>query len=273
MLMEVLATAKYGLLMDRRSYGWILTTSVGPFFLLAPFALMAESLVGPGGRFNQPFYEATGYANYLGWLIVPLIALNTMNTVFSNVSQHLHHEKTVGTLERILVSMQFPSALMLGRCLSHGIFLIWFVAVLAGMSFIFLGLRVHVDPLSGAVVVAGHLLAVYGMAFAFGSLFLWLEDAFIVQTALSRVIFGLFTGATFPLSIYPDWVEWLARLIPFTWAFDLERRVFLHAEPLYSILPDLGIFLGLTLAWWALGYACFRTMLDYSRRRGKLGIY
>lgn len=273
MLMEILATAKYGLLMDRRSYGWILTTSVGPFFLLAPFALMAESLVGPGGRFNQPFYEATGYANYLGWLIVPLIALNTMNTVFSNVSQHLHHEKTVGTLERILVSMQFPSALMLGRCLSHGVFLIWFVAVLAGMSFLFLGLRVHVDPISGVVVVAGHLLAVYGMAFAFGSLFLWLEDAFIVQTALSRVIFGLFTGATFPLSIYPDWVEWLARLIPFTWAFDLERRAFLHAEPLYSILPDLGIFLGLTLAWWALGYACFRLMLDYSRRRGKLGIY
>ena len=101
MLMEVLTTAKYGLLTDRRSYGWILTTTIGPFFLLAPFALMAESLVGPGGRFDQPFYEATGYSNYLGWLLVPLIALNTMNTVFSNVAQLLHREKTVGTLERI----------------------------------------------------------------------------------------------------------------------------------------------------------------------------
>ena len=102
--------------------------------------------------------------------------------------------------------------------------------------------------------------------------YLWLKTLHRAD-GLSRVIFGLFTGATFPLSIYPDWVEWLARLIPFTWAFDLERRAFLHAEPLHSILPDLGIFLGLTLAWWALGYACFRLMLDYSRRRGKLGIY
>ena len=273
MLMEIATTAKYGLLTDRRSYGWILTTTIGPFFLLAPFALMAESLIGPGGRFNQPFFEATGYSNYLGWLIVPLIALNTMNTVFSNVAQHLHHEKTMGTLERILVSMQFPSSMMLGRCLSHGAFLVWFVGVLAGMSFLFLDLEVNIDPASAVVVVAAHLLAVYGMAFALASMFLWIEDAFIVQTALSRVVFGLFTGATFPLSIYPGWIEWLARLIPFTWAFDLERRAFLRAEVLGSILPDLLIFLGLTLVWWVVGYICFRVMLDYSRRKGRLGIY
>ena len=175
MLMEILTTAKYGLLADKRGYGWILTTSIGPFFLLAPFALMAESLVGPGGRFNQPFFEATGYSNYLGWLIVPLIALNTMNTVFSNVAQRLHYEKVAGTLERILVSMQFPSSMMLGRCLSHGAFLIWFVGVLTGMSFLFLGLEVDADPVSGVMVIAVHLLAVYGMAFAFSSMFLWIE--------------------------------------------------------------------------------------------------
>ena len=64
--MEVVTTAKYGLIADRRSYGWILTTTIGPFFLMAPFVLMAESLVGPGGRFNEPFFEATGYSNYLG---------------------------------------------------------------------------------------------------------------------------------------------------------------------------------------------------------------
>ena len=138
-LMEMATTAKYGLLTDRRSYGWILTTTIGPFFLLAPFTLMAESLVGPVGRFNQPFFEATGYSN--------------------------------------------------------------------------------------------------------------------------------------PLSIYPGWIEWLARLIPFTWAFDLERRAFLRAETLDSILPDLLIFLGLTLVWWVAGYICFRFMLSYSRRKGRLGIY
>ncbi len=273
MLMEVITTAKYGLISDRRSYGWILTTTIGPFFLMAPFVLMAESLVGPGGRFNEPFFEATGYSNYLGWLIIPLIALNTMNTVFSNVSQSLHAQKTFGTLERILVSMQYPSSLLIGRCISHGTFLLWFVGVLAGLSFLFLGLEVNVNAVSAVVVIAGHLLAVYGMAFAFASMFLWIEDAFIVQTALSRVVFGLFTGATFPLSIYPDWVEWLARLIPFTWAFDLERRAFLLAEPLPSIAPDLSILLGLTLVWWIIGYGCFRIMLNYSKRKGRLGIY
>ena len=41
-LMEVVTTAKYGLISDRRSYGWILTTTIGPFFLMAPFVLMAE---------------------------------------------------------------------------------------------------------------------------------------------------------------------------------------------------------------------------------------
>ena len=109
------------------------------------------------------------------------------------------------------------------------------------------------------------------MAFAFASMFLWIEDAFIVQTALSRVVFGLFTGATFPLSIYPGWVEWLARLIPFTWAFDLERRAFLLAEPLSSIAPDLGILLGLTLAWWMVGYGCFRVIAQLLQAERKVG--
>ena len=271
--MDAAATAKYGLLVEIRSYGWILTTTLGPFFLMAPFVLMTESLVGPGGRFDRQFLEATGYTNYLGWLIVPLIALNTMNTVFSNVAQLLHTEKRRGTLERVLVSMRFPSALLMGRCMSHGMFLLWFIGVLAAFSVLFLGLRVNVDPISGAVVIVVHLLAVYGMAFAFASMFLWIEDAFIVQTALSRVIFGLFTGATFPLSIYPGWVDWLAHLIPFTWAFHLERRAFLRAEPLSSILPDLSILIALTLAWWVAGYICFRVMLDYAKRTGRRGIY
>ena len=273
MVMEVATTAKFGLLLHSRSYGWVLTTTIGPFFLMAPFVLMAETLVGPTGRFNQQFYEATGYTNYLGWLIIPLIALNAMNTVFSNIAQLLQAEKTAGTLERILVSMQYPAALMLGRSLAHGAFLVWFVGVLAGMSFLFLGLEVDLDPVSAVVVIAVHLIAVYGMAFVFASMFLWIEDAFVVQTALSRVVFGLFTGATFPLSIYPNWVEWLAKAIPFTWAFDLERRVFLKAESLSSMLPDLSILLGLTLAWWVFGYVCFRQMLAYAKRRGQLGIY
>ncbi len=273
MVMDAATTAKYGLLAQSRSYGWIVTTTLGPFFLMAPFVLMAETLVGPGGRFDQAFLESTGYTNYVGWLIVPLIALNTMNTVFSNVAQLLHSEKRTGTLERVLTSMRFPVSLLIGRSMAHGVFLLWFVGVLAGLSFMFLGLRVHVDPLSGVVVIVAHLLAVYGMAFAFSSMFLWIEDAFIVQTALSRVLFGLFTGATFPLSIYPGWVEGLAHLIPFTWAFDLERRAFLHAEPLSSILPDLSILVALTLVWWVVGYVCFRVMMDYAKRTGRLGIY
>src|SRR5688572_29490608 len=107
-LREVLTVAQFSLLQQRRHRSWILNTSLTPFFLLAPLVFVANSFLGPEGPARRAFAELTGYDNYIGYLIVPLIDATMTSTVYSNIGHTIRVEQMTGTLERTLMSLRFP---------------------------------------------------------------------------------------------------------------------------------------------------------------------
>ena len=126
-----------------------------------------------------------------------------------------------------------------------------------------------------------------------------LEDAFIVQTALSRVVFGLFTGATFPLVMRDGSVALLVIHRPFlllTGAYflaDLLPQPFrflamVNVSPLAfaidafrgslsnSTLPlpvECIIVAVSTVLMGVVGIWVFRRVLDRQLRTGELSLY
>jgi ABC-2 type transport system permease protein len=231
LLDEILTVARYSLIAQGRNRSWIVNTSLTPFFLLAPLVFVANSFLSQPGPGREAFVTLTGYENYLGFLIVPLIDATMTSTVYSHIGHTIRFEQVSGTLERVLMSLRFPVALILGRSLGFLAFVFWFAFTALALAWLFFGLRLDVNPASAALLLPLHLLLVYGTAFFMASLFLWIRDAFAVQMLFSRFVLLTLAGATYPVAMLPSWLQPVARAIPFTWLYELERAAFLRATP------------------------------------------
>jgi ABC-2 type transport system permease protein len=270
---EILTVARFSLLQQRRNRSWVVNTSLTPFFLLAPLVFVANSFLGQPGPGREAFVTLTGYENYLGFLIVPLIDATMTSTVYSHIGHTIRFEQMSGTLERLLMSLRFPVSLILGRSLGFLAFVFWFAGTAVGLAWLFFGLRLDVSLASAALLLPLHLLLVFGTAFFMSSLFLWIRDAFAVQMLFSRFVLLTLVGATYPVSMLPGWLQPVARVIPFTWLYELERAAFLRAAPPAELLGGLLVLGAMVVALWVGAFAFFRVMLDQARRTGRLGMY
>ena len=270
---DVLATARNLASSMRRYPSWLLNLSIGPFLAILPFIFLGDTLVGRNNRLSGTYFDKLGYEGYVGYLVVPMIAVALSNTVFSWISGLLRMERRTGTLERILVSVQFPSALFLGRAVAHLAYMSLFVAATLALVMLWIEPDFNVCVPSAVAAVALYLAATYGVAFALSSVLLRVADAWSVQIVLSRAVLALLSGATFPITIFPAWLQVVARLVPFTWAFDLERRSLLRAEPLAAMWPDLLVLAAMATLCWLAGFFCLGRELDRARRTGVLGSF
>jgi ABC-2 type transport system permease protein len=89
----------------------------------------------------------------------------------------------------------------------------------------------------------------------------------------SRFVLLTLAGATYPVAMLPGWLQPLARAIPFTWLYELERAAFLRAAPPGELRDGLLVLGAMVLALWVGAFLFFRAMLARARRTGRLGMY
>jgi ABC-2 type transport system permease protein len=270
---DTLTVARYRLLVQVRARTWFVTASTTSFFLVGPLVLLGETLVGKGGERLGPFAELSGYDNYTGYLAIPLVFAVLTNSAYSWIGQAIRSEQVSGTFERVLVSMRFPSALMLGGSVAHIFFLGFYIAFGIVSIMLLADLDLNVNWPSALAAGLLHLYAVYGFAFVLTSLFLWIHDAFIVQQSISYFIIPIVAGAGFPIAILPGWMQAVSKAIPFTWAFELERATFLKHTSLDEMAFHVVVLLATATAMWLVAFALFRVTLRRALRTGNLGLY
>lgn len=270
---EGYAVARYSVLIFLRYPMWALNLALGPFLAMAPFVFLGDTVVGRGQPLQGRYFEGSGYTDYIGFLVVPLIAVGLTNTVFSWVGGLIRMERNTGTLERILISLKYPVNLFIGRTLAHLVFIAAFTISTLLLAGIWLKPDFNIDPIAGLVVVVLHLGAAYGMAFALSSALIRMEDSFFFQAFISKALLAVLAGASFPIAIFPGWLQVIAKVFPFTWAFDLERRALLRAEPLSQMVPDVLVLTSMTVAMWAIGFLMLGRELNAAKRTGVLGRY
>ena len=268
---DCLTIAKYSIWTFSRYRSWFVNLAIGPFLAIAPFVFLADTLVGQGNPLTGQYFDELGYSGYVGFLVVPLMAVNLSNTVFSWISGLIQQERFTGTLERILVSVQFPSTLFIGRALGHVLYMLVFVAATLALVSIWVRPDFNIDPLAGFSVIVLHLLAVYGMAFMLSSAFLRITDSWAVQTVLTRTLLAILAGATFPITLFPEWLQVIARIFPFTWIFDMERRALLRSETVGDLALDFAVVVAMTVVMWTAGFVLLNRELKHTKRTGVLG--
>jgi ABC-2 type transport system permease protein len=248
-----------------RTYRFRLVAQIASAFLSLALFYYVSRLVGERA-FDSP--DA-----YFAFVVVGLVALQTLTSTLVGVPTGVRQELVAGTLERFLLSpfgavsaiasmSGFPFALSvitgtLTLGVGYGVFgmpIVWSTAALA-VPVVALGALAFL-PLSMLVCAAVFAFKQAGSAAAF------------VVTCLS-----LLAGAFFPVTLLPDWLEWMSEVQPLTPTLDLLRRV-LVGNPLdSSAWVDVLKLVGFAVVLLPVAVMVLRRSIASSQRRGTITEY
>jgi ABC-2 type transport system permease protein len=80
----------------------------------------------------------------------------------------------------------------------------------------------------------------------------------------------LLAGVYYPISVLPNWLEPLSRLLPLTYALDAMRLAMLKGYSLYEVRFDILVLLGFSIVLTPLAFLAFRQALKWAKKEGSL---
>ena len=207
------------------------------------WALIGSGLSGsfrlPGGPEDLDYLEY-----FFPGTIVMMVLFAAIFSTFSIID-----DRNEGFLQGVLVAPVRRSALVAGKVIG-GASLAW----IQGMLFLVLAPVAGIPlTLRSGLAVAG-VMAVMAVALtAFGFAFAWRMNSTQGFHAVMNLILmpmWFLSGAIFPLSGAPGWLDWVMRLNPLTYGTAALRRVLYAEMPLSGqSLPSLSLSLSVMLIW------------------------
>ena len=194
-----------------------------------------------------------------------------LNSVFANVAEMIAWERWEGTIEYTMMAPVSRLTHMLGV----SIFSIIYGVVRSACLLAVLALFFEID-LAGANLGAALLVIVIGsLSFiGFGIMgavlpLLFPEKGEQMTFIISSILL-LVSGVYYPVSVLPQWMEWLSNISPATYVLEAMRAAILDGESSSALLIDMipVIIIGLVtipLGMWVFGY-----FERYAKRTGRL---
>jgi len=206
---------------------------------------LSSSFRLPGGPEDLDYLEY-----FFPGTIVMLVLFAAIFSTFSVID-----DRNEGFLQGVLVAPVRRSALVAGKVLG-GATLAW----IQGMLFLLLAPVAGIQMTLRSVLSVGVVVAVMAIALtAFGFAFAWRMNStqgFHAVMNLVLMPMWFLSGAIFPLSGTPTWLEWVMRLNPLTYGTVALRRVLYGDLPQAGpSLPSMGLCLAVMLIWAAAALA------------------
>lgn len=206
---------------------------------------LSSSFRLPGGPEDLDYLEY-----FFPGTIVMLVLFAAIFSTFSVID-----DRNEGFLQGVLVAPVRRSALVAGKVLG-GATLAW----IQGMLFLLLAPVAGIPMSLRSVLGVGVVVAVMAIALtAFGFAFAWRMNStqgFHAVMNLVLMPMWFLSGAIFPLSGAPTWLEWVMRLNPLTYGTAALRQVLYGDLPQAGpSLPSVGLCLAVMLIWAATALA------------------
>jgi ABC-2 type transport system permease protein len=210
--------------------------------------------------------------NYFGFLLIGVALLDYLAVSLKSFGNSLRESQLTGTLEIVLLS---PTSLIEVLLYSF----LWFFLFTSVRFVLYLVVGAMFDlELGQANLVAGMLvLAVSVLSFIpFGiftaAIIMLIKrgDALNAMVAGASMFFG---GVLFPVASMPQWMQWVAQLLPFTHALEGMRRAIQTGAGVGDLTQTflvLGAFIVLLMP---LSWALFAHAVRHTRITGSLGHY
>lgn len=234
----------------------ILTSFIQPIMFLVIF----------GAGFKQTLATGGLGVDYIKFMYPGIFAMNIMGTAFfSTVSTVWDRE--FGFLKEILVSPVSRSSIALGKTFGATTIAViqsLILLVLAPMMGLSLNFTLVAQLLLFMILLA---VAISGLGLLAASLMKSTESFGIIMQIFILPLFFL-SGAFFPLTAVPRWMEIISKLNPLTYGVDAFRQVILHGSVPQAVISKLALFPPHTDALFLLGFALvmiFLAILAFNR--------
>lgn len=219
-----------------------------------------------------PTYGGTR-ATYMEFVVIGISVTSFMQISLGRVVTAIRGEQLQGTLEALLLTPTAPTTLQLGS-------VIYELAYVPLRMLIFLALATSLFGVSftyGGLLPALAVLLVF-IPFVWGIGVMSVAGVLTFRRGIGVVGFGataltLSSGTYFPISVFPSWLESLARLNPITMAVQSIREALIGGAGWAQTLPATLVLVPIGAVSMAVGIGAFRLALRRERRRGTIGLY
>lgn len=239
---------------EQRRY-WMSDASSGGYLLER--ALHGAEVDDATGNGWQREVLAGDIVRYVDWLLPGLLAMNMMFTALFGVGFVIVRYRKNGVLKRLSATPLTPMEFLVGQLGSR---LLILIVVTTG---IFVGCHALIGfPVHGSYVT---LILVYLL----GAVCLIALALIVAARTASEELAGglinlmvwpmmLLSGVWFSIDALHPWLQEAARILPLTHVIGAARAVMLDGAGMVAIAPQLGVLMGMTVAFLAVGAGLFR---------------
>jgi ABC-2 type transport system permease protein len=229
-----------------------------PFFTAPLFTVIFLMIFNRAGRDDLTAYAA----------IAPLFIALWWLALFQS-GWVVSHDRWSGTIEPLVAAPGSFAANVLGRILAPtmvGLVSFAEVWIVARLMF---GERIEIHhPAAFVLTTAATLAAMAGTAVVMAALFVLTRSAATFSNSASYPFYVL-GGILVPVSVLPDWLEPVSRIVFLSWSSELMRDT-LRADAIDDFAPRLGMILLLGACGFVLGMVLLTRILVRVRSNGEL---
>jgi ABC-2 type transport system permease protein len=229
-----------------------------PFFTAPLFTVIFLMIFDRAGRDDLTAYAAVAPLFIALWWL----ALFQSGWVVS-------HDRWSGTIEPLVAAPGSFAANVLGRVLAPTMVGLVSFAEVWVVARLFFGERIEIHhPAAFVLTVAATLAAMAGTAVVMAALFVLTRSAATFSNSASYPFYVL-GGIVVPVSVLPDWLEPVSRVVFLSWSSELMRDALRPGE-----IDDFAFRLGMVVFLGALGFVVgmilLARILDRVRSNGEL---
>lgn len=241
---------------------------VGNLLVLGIFYFIGKMIDGSD---NPALQEYQG--SYLAFLLIGIAMADCVGVSLTTFATQIREGQLTGTLEATLMSpVRLPVILLYSSLWSYcfSAFRFLFYIVIGSALY---GVSMADANLVAAVVIFVLTIGCFaGLGILWASVVLLLKRGEAILTMISLVVIVM-SGVVFPRNLLPEWMQFLAELIPLAPALDGMRLAILQGqglEDLTFVLVKLALF---TVILLPLGMAAFSYAVVIAKRTGSLVEY
>ena len=269
-----IAAAHKELRIMRRYPTLLLSILFWPILLPASAVLMGRAYSGSNDpQAMQAFAERAGTTEVTGFLFLGYAMYMWLSAMLWGPGSALRTEQMRGSLEAVFLTPVSRFVPLFAPPVAALPAIILDFAVIFPAMWVLFGVVLPLDAVLRTIIVATiGIPALYAIGSLFASLVLrYGEIGPVVH--LTRGMFVLASGITFPVAMLPAWAQVGAALLPPTYTVADTRAVALRGQGLDTVAGDLAFVLALTVIIAALAAVVFRWLDRSARRTGMLGRY
>ena len=210
--------------------------------------------------------------DYFSYVLIGIAFSGYLGVGLNSFASALRNAQTTGTLEALMMTPTRPATVVIGSAAYSYLFTTLRVLVYLALGAL-LGVKLSFANWPAAGV--GLILAII----AFASIGIMAAGVILVLkrgdpiTWLVANLATLLGGVYYPITILPDWLQPIARLLPIPYALNVMRGALLRGATWGNLAPDLLILLGFCVVLFPLAMLVFTLALRKARQDGSLTHY